>query len=144
MSRWLFFPSPAASGYLQEITWNMSGSDTASSISPTGQEIINSGKSDQLTWDPGAPRFWNGAESQNSGADSSNTFASSAANRVWWDNYIVEMEFNGGSWSGGTVDPVQDYGIQTSYLNTGPSLSSQFGTAFVSGDIIKFRISTAS
>ncbi len=143
MSRWLFFPSPAASGYLQEITWTMTGAADAT-VSSTGQDIIKNNQTAFLSWDDGAPRFINGTESQNFGADSSNAFASSAANRVWWNNYIVEMEFNGGSWTGGSVDPVQDFGIAKAYLNTGPSLSSQYGTAFVSGDIIKFRISTAS
>ena len=142
MSRWLFFPSPAASGYLQEITWNMSGSATASSISSTGQEIINSGKSDQLAWYPGYPRFWNGAESQNSGADTNNAFSTTAACRVWWNNYIIEMEFNGAAWDS-SHDPISG-ACAPSYLNPGDGNFNTEMTAFVSGDIIKFRVSTAS
>ena len=121
----------------------MTGASTAT-VSSTGQDIIRNNFVVSLSWYDGAPRFINGTEAQNFGANSSNAFANGTANRVWWDNYIVEMEFNGGSWTGGTVDPVADFGIASDYLNTAPSLSSQYGTAFVSGDIIKFRISTAS
>ena len=143
MSRWLFFPSPVVAGYLQEITWTMSGASTAA-VSSSGQDIINNSKTNQLSWDAGQPRFWNGTESQNLRANASNAFSNGAATRVWWNNYIVEMQFNGGIWTGGAADPVGSSGTQPLYLNTTTTLSSQSGTAFVSGDIIKFRISTAS
>ena len=147
--RWLFFPAPAAAGYLQEITWVMSGGANASSVTSSGQEIINADMDFLLSWQNGTPRFWHGAESANSGATSWTSgstvlyqFATSAASRAWWDNYIVEMEFNGGSFESSS-DPIGGDGL-TSYLNVAGSEFSTSGTAFVSGDTIKFRVSAAT
>jgi hypothetical protein len=130
-----FIPAPAAAGYLQEITWTMTGASTAT-ITSSGLEIINPSKTTQLTWSNGQPRFWNGSEADNFGA-TSGFFASSAACRAWWDNYQGEIRFNGGSWES-LGDPV--FGsAQLQYLNCS-STTSQTGTAFVSGDIVDIRI----
>jgi hypothetical protein len=149
MSRWLFFPSPAAAGYLQEITWNMSGYGNASSLSSTGQEIINPDMDFNLSWSSGTPRFWLGSESANAGATSWSSgstvlygFSTNAAGRSWWNDYIVEMEFNGGTWDSSS-DPIGGNGL-SSYLNVAGSQFATTGTAFVSGDTIKFRVSAAS
>jgi len=134
---WLYWPdSPAAgSTYLQEITWTMTGADTAT-VSSTGLAIINPSKTTQLTWSDGRPRIWNGSEADNYGA-SSGVFASAAACRAWWDNYQAEIRFNGGSWEN-LGDPVLG-DEQTAYLNI-TAITSQTGTTFVSGDVVDFRI----
>ena len=149
MSRWLFFPAPAVAGYLQEITWVMSGPGNASSLSSTGQEIINPDMDFNLTWANGTPRFWMGSESANAGATSWSLngivlyqFSTNAAVRSWWNNYIVEMEFNGGTWDSSS-DPIGGDGLG-SYLNVYGNQFATTGTAFVSGDTIKFRVSAAS
>jgi len=134
-----FIPAPAAAGYLQEITWTMTGSNTAT-ISSTGLEIINSGKTNQLAWQDGRPRFWNGLEADNYGA-SGGTFATASDCRTWWDNYQGEIRFNGGSWES-LGDPVSG-STQTRYINAGET-TSQTGTAFVSGDIVDIRIWSAT
>jgi hypothetical protein len=150
MSKWLFFPSPAAAGYLQEITWNMTGADTCT-VSSSGQQIISATKTSQNTWAAGQPRFWNGAEAVNganysstsgTGANQTYNFTSGATCRTWWNNYIVELQFNGGSW-GSSSDPVQG-SCQPGYINTSSGTFSTSGTAFVSGDTVNFRISAAS
>jgi hypothetical protein len=130
-----FIPAPAAAGYLQEITWTMTGSGTAT-VSSTGLAIINPSKTNQLAWDPGKPRIWNGSEADNFGA-SSGVFASAAASRAWWNNYQAEIRFNGGLWEN-LGDPVSG-DAQPAYLNT-TATTSQSGTAFVSGDIVDIRI----
>jgi len=129
-----FIPAPAAAGYLQEITWTMTGSNTAT-ISSTGLEIIDSGKTTQLAW-PGGPRFWNGTEADNYGA-TGGQFPSSTDCRTWWDNYQAEIRFNGGSWES-LGDPITG-ATQDDYINSSET-TSQTGTAFVSGDIVDIRI----
>lgn len=142
--RWLFFPAPAASGFLQEVTWTMTGSSTAT-ISSSGQDIINENHPTLLAWSAGKPRLINGSEAVNSGATQSGTrynFATAALCRAWWDNYKVEMEKNGGGFVS-IGDPV--FGsTQPWYLNAASSNIPGGGTAFVSGDIIKFRVSNAT
>jgi len=142
--RWLFFPTPAATGFLQETTWTMTGASTAT-ISSTGQDIINQNYTSLLSWAPGKPRLINGAEASNSGATGSGGryfFGTGTLSRAWWDNYIVEMEKNGGGFVS-LGDPV--YGsTQSWYLNSSSTSIPGFGTAFVSGDIIKFRVSNAT
>jgi len=117
----------------------MTGSNTAT-ISSTGLEIINSGKTNQLAWQDGRPRFWNGLEADNYGA-SGGTFATASDCRTWWDNYQGEIRFNGGSWES-LGDPVSG-STQTRYINAGET-TSQTGTAFVSGDIVDIRIWSAT
>ena len=141
MSKWLFFPSPAAAGYLQEITWTMTGEADAT-VSSTGQDIIKNNQTASLKWGDGRPRLINGTESQNFGANGSNAFANGTANRVWWDNYKVEGEKNGGGFVS-IGDPVSG-ACQAAYLNANSTAMPGYGTAFVFGDIIKFRVSTAS
>ena len=130
-----FIPAAAAAGYLQEITWTMTGSASAT-VSSTGLAIINPIKTTQLSWQNGQPRFWNGLEADNFGA-TNKVFPSIAACRAWWDNYQAEIRFNGGSWEG-LGDPVSG-STQASYINCGAT-TSQSGTAFVSGDIVDIRI----
>ena len=142
--RWLFFPAPAAAGFLQEVTWTMTGSSTAT-ISSTGQDIINENHPTLLSWQAGSPRRVNGSKAADSGATQSGSrynFANSALCRAWWDNYKVEMEKNGGGFVS-IGDPVLG-STQPWYLNATSSNIPGSGTAFVSGDIIKFRVSNAS
>ena len=95
-NKWLFFPSPAASGILQVITWNMT-SASAATTSSTGQDIIFANKTSSLQYGGPLMRLWNGVEAQNSGANTSNHFATAADCRAWWLNYSVSATLNGGS-----------------------------------------------
>ena len=119
----------------------MTGASTAT-VSSTGQEIIDSPSASGLVWTTGAPRFWNGTESQNFGANGSSTFASSALCRAWWDNYYIEAEKNGAGFVS-IGDPVIG-DAQTAYFNVYTTNMPGWGVAYVSGDIIKFRILSAS
>ena len=140
VSTWTDYNGPT--GYHQEITWTMTGESTAT-VSSTGQDIINSLAASGLVWTNGAPRFWNGTESQNFGANSSNQFASGAANDAWWKgNYQIEAEKNGGGFVS-IGNPVSGDG-QSSYFNVYTSAMPGWGVAFVSEVIIKFRVSAAS
>ncbi len=140
MSRWLFFPSPAASGYLQEITWTMTGASTAT-VSSTGQDIMRESSVSALSWGNGRPRLINGLAANSAGA-TNYAFPSGALCRAWWDNFHVEGEKNGGGFVS-IGDPV-DGAAQTPYLNASNTNMPGWGVAYVSGDVIKFRISTAS
>jgi hypothetical protein len=130
-----FIPAPAAAGYLQEITWTMTGSSTAT-VSSTGLDIIDNDRTSSLSWQAGRPRLLNGLEADNYGA-SGGTFATGTDCRTWWDNYQGEIRFNGGSWES-LGDPVGG-STQKAYLNSSVT-TSQTGTAFVSGDIVEIRI----
>jgi len=142
--RWLFFPAPATAGFLQEVTWTMTGASTAT-ISSTGQDIINANHPTALSWGAGTPRLVNGSVAANSGATQSGSrynFDPASACRTWWDNYKVEMEKNGGGFVS-IGDPVLG-SAQPWYLNASSLNIPGRGTAFVSGDIIKFRVSNAT
>ena len=133
-----FIPA-AGGGYLQEITWTMTSNSTAT-VSSTGLDIIWASQTGSLAYQAGRPRLYNGLEAVNYGATANfwgNAFASTAACRAWWDNYQIETRLNGGVWE--TLgDPV--FGsAQPHYLNTTGN-TSQTGTAWVSGDIVDFRV----
>lgn len=157
-SRWLFFPTQSA-GTLQTITWNMTGSDTAT-VSSSGAAIINPSKTDQLSWTTGTPRFWNGEAAED--ADDFNAFSggrynftSGATCRAWWNLYAVSVTLNGGSpqsmnatssgGSGGSavIAGAVSGSCQTSYINTGTDVSPK-ASAFVSGDVLVFTVTSAS
>ena len=156
-NKWLFFP--AASGPLQTITWNMTGSDTAT-VSSTGAAIINPVKTNQLAWADGTPRFWNG-EAAEDAANYSNLsggryhFTSGTTCRDWWCLYGVSVTLNGGSphslnatvtaGSGGSrsVDGAVSGSCQTSYVNTSGSVAPK-ASAFVSGDVLVFTVTAVS
>ena len=149
MSRWLFFPSPSASGPLQVSTWTMSGPSTASRVVETGLPIISL-RLGGLNWSAGKPRFFNGAEAANAtgfdyasgtGTNTLYIFTSSAACRTWWDNYAVSVTINGGA-SISLGDPVNSGGsAQTAYINTTPS---PILSPMNSGDVLVFTLTAAS
>jgi hypothetical protein len=138
----IFVPAPVAPGFLQEITWTMTGATTAS-VSSTGLDIIWNTRATLLAWQDGQPRFFHGTEALSGGATGSGPFRfpSAALARAWWDNYRVEVRFNGGSWED-MGDPVS--GNTTATALSTSATTSQTGTAFVSGDIVDFRVSSAS
>jgi len=146
MSRWLFFPSPVASGPLQVSTWTMSGTSSASSVVETGLSIISL-RLGGLSWSTGKPRFFNGAEAANatgfdfasgSGTNTMYHFTSSTACRDWWDNYAVSVTINGGA-PISLGDPVTGT-TQTVYLNLNPVILSPMS----SGDVLVFTVNAAS
>ena len=139
VSTWTDYNGPT--GYHQEITWTMTGAADAT-VSSTGQDIIKNNQTAFLNWGDGKPRLINGTESQNFGANGSNTFPTNAACRTWWDNYQVEGEKNGGGFVS-IGNPVSG-SAQDAYINANSTAMPGWGTAFVSGDIVKFRISTAT
>lgn len=158
-SRWLFFPTPAATGPLQTITWTMTGSGNAT-LSNSGAQIISATKTSQLAWADGTPRLWNGLD-----ATTAANFDSSAANgsrvrhhftsgttcRDWWCLYGVTATLNGGSahsfnatstgGSGGSrsVAGAVSGSCQTSYVNIAGNVAIK-GSAFVSGDVLVFTV----
>lgn len=140
-NRWIFFPAPASSGALQVITWTMTSSDSAT-ITSTGQNIINPSKTSQLRQGASGstqPRFWNGSEALNSGATLSfgrYNFSSTAACRLWWDNYSVTATVNGGT-PESLGSPPTHTTIQRGYLGSSVSLSS-----LSSSDVIIFTVSS--
>lgn len=158
MSNFLYFQRPD----LQQITWNMSGQDTASSVVSVGLEIISPIFHNFLSWGSGAagtagdrgdlsqPRLLNGPEAGNQGATGFQMgtaeeyywFSSAAANLAFWAQYRVLFQFNGGAWenggdpvSGGQGTPGWDL-----FFNMDTQFST-FGTPYVNGDVLKFRVS---
>ena len=153
MNNYLFFRRP----YLQEITWNMSGANTASSVTSVGLEIISTTYVDYLSYTAGQPRLLNGAEAGNQGATrgvASPTeiyyiFGTYAANAAYWAQYRIQYQFNGGAWeSGGDPAAVLQTGWSAAWhLYVVFNIANQFstyGTAYVSGDVVKFRVSAAT
>jgi hypothetical protein len=154
-SKWLFFPTPAsASGYLQEITWNMSGANrvsAVSSISSTGRDIVSVNRTRGLAWADGVPRFFNGTDCLSEAGTSQDasgefcTFSSAADCRTWWDNFVVSMRVNSNAFQGETIDPIIG-SCQAVYIN--PSGNGQYDIqdhgAFQSGDTVQIRITAAS
>jgi hypothetical protein len=143
VSGWRDYDGPL--NYLQEITWTMTDNGQGSgeaSISSTGQSIILATQLSFLMSAAGAPRFKNGTVALDNGASSDNRFATGAACRVWWNNYNVAGEKNGG----GFVSLGNPVGgdTQTHYINLNNSNMPGWGTAAVSGDVFKFRVSTAT
>ena len=155
-NKWLFFPSD---GILQEITWNMTDHQTATMTS-TGLTIISTTFLTYLSYGDGTsptagdrgddsqPRLFNGSEAGNQGASIGGggnqvyyIFGSAAANLAYWAQYKILYQFNGGSWESGG-DPV--VGVQlTGGYNLFLNMTTQFstyGTTYVNGDTIKFRV----
>lgn len=161
MSNFFFFRRP----YLQEITWNMSGASTASSVTSVGLEIISTTYVNYLSYTAGQPRLLNGAEAGNQGATrgvatpteiyyifSSGTTVTGLGgqqNAAFWAQYRIQFQFNGGAWEdGGDPSAVLQTGWNAYYnlyvvFNTANQFST-YGTAFVSGDVIKWRVSAAT
>jgi hypothetical protein len=140
----------------------MSGQDTASSVVSVGLEIISPIFHNYLSWGSGAtgtandrgdlsqPRLLNGPEAANAGAYGQQMgtaeeyywFSSDAANLAWWRQYRVLFQFNGGDWENGG-DPVAG-GQGTPGWGLFYNMSTQFstyGTPYVNGDVLKFRVS---
>ena len=149
----LFFPRP----HLQEITWNMSGANTASSVTSVGLEIISTTYVDYMSYTAGQPRFFNGAEAGNQGATQGVAapteiyyiFGTDAANAAYWAQYRIQFQFNGGAWEdGGDPAAVDQIGWPAQWhLYVVFNIANQFstyGTDFVSGDVIKWRVSAAT
>jgi hypothetical protein len=118
----------------------MTGSGTAT-ISSTGQDIIRESATQFLAWDAGKPRLFNGDAANAAGATNFE-FPTASLCRAWWNNYHVEAEKNGNGFVS-IGDPVSG-DAQTPYLNVFNTSMPGWGTAFQSGDVIKFRVSTAS
>ena len=157
MSRWLFFPSPTASGPLQTITWTMTGAGTAT-VSSTGLNIINPNKTDELQYDGGRMRLWNGEESET--ATGFNVvlygkyyFLTGTYCRQWWLDYSVSATLNGGTSI--SLNSASDYGsgqsenitgavegtAQEAYINLSQSVKA---TALVSSDVVVFTVTAFS
>lgn len=158
-NKWLFFPTQSATGILQTITWNMTGADTAT-VSSSGAAIINPLKTNQLSWTAGSPRFWNGEAAVDADnffrlAGGRYKFTSGTTSRDWWCLYAVSVTLNGGSaqslnatstgGSGGSrsVAGAVSGSCQTAYVNTSGSLAPK-ASAFVSGDVLVFTVSSVS
>lgn len=158
-NKWLFFPTPAVTGPLQTITWNMTGSSNAT-VSSSGAAIINPSKTNQLAWTAGSVRLWNGEAAED--ADDFNSFSGGRYNftggttcRTWWNLYAVSATLNGGSShsfnatsSGGSgasavVTGAVAGSCQPGYINISGSLAIK-GSAFVSGDVLVFTVSAVS
>ena len=155
-NKWLFFPTPAATGPLQTITWNMTGASNAT-VSSTGSEIINPDKTSGLKWSDGKARFWNGSAAvgaanydASSQSGTNYYFTSGTTCREWWHLYAVSVTLNGGSSidlnatsSGGSgnqaqvAGSVQSSSAQTRYINVTNAIK---GSAFVSGDVVVFTV----
>ena len=124
----------------------MTGSDAAT-VTSQGQEIIWT-EDVGFRYQAGVPRLINGSEALNFGATATGgspteyEFGSASACRTWWDNYHIEMEKNGGGFVS-LGDPVQG-SAQTKYLNVTGSVPPDNGVEWVAGDVIKFRISSAT
>ena len=122
----------------------MTGAGNAT-VSSTGSQIINPNRTSGLQWADGKPRLWNGEKALQAGATLSSgryLFASGTLCRLWWDEFKVEMEKNGNGFVS-IGDPVTG-SCQRGYINTNDPNIPDAGTSFVSGDIIKFRVSDAT
>ena len=152
-SKWLFFPTQTT-GPLQTITWNMTGADTAT-VTSSGAEIIHAFKTNQLAWDPGKCRFWNGSAAVSAanfnriGNGPKYLFTSGTTCRDWWCLYAVSATLNGGSaidlnasstggsGSSRTVAGAVEGSCQSPYVNC---VIATKGSAFVSGDVLVFTV----
>jgi hypothetical protein len=107
-------PEPTG-GLLQVMHWKMLTDSSAditysgsrellpdeAGIFSAGLEIINPNIDTSLSIG-GGPRFWNGPEAENYGAQLSGAkyrFGSGAESKAWWrDNYQARVRLNGGTW----------------------------------------------
>lgn len=152
-SKWLFFPSPAATGPLQTITYDMT-SATGATISNSGDSIINPDLTGGVAWQAGKMRLWNGEAAEDAANFSSESggrynFTSGTTCRDWWGLYAVSATLNGGSSI--SLNATQNYGsgagrevdgavrgsCQTSYVNCSYAVK---GSAFVSGDTVVLTV----
>ena len=159
MSKWLFFPSPAAAeGPLQTVTYDMT-SGTSATVTSSGVSIIDT-RSNGVTWTNGAMRLWNGSAAESATGYSETTihplyaFTSGTTCRDWWCLYGVSATLNGGSaidlnassssGSGGgrSVAGAVQGSCQPSYLNC--SINVNGGAALVSGDTVVLTITAVS
>ena len=151
------FSTPA-----QIMTWTLGGTpgttfDTTAVFSgQSGTEFLSTTKTDQLMISTG-PRLWNGTESQNFGANSSNAFedlpgspigVSSKAQCVWyWQSLDVRTT---NSRLGTTIQRAPIYtAIQSTYNNAGNGSPSNIvvGPNFAGwegGDVVDFEIRDSS
>lgn len=158
-SKWLFFPSPAATGPLQTLTWTMN-SHNGATLSNSGAQIISATKTSGLVWAAGTPRLWNGLDatsaanfdsSAGNGHRARHKFTSGTTCRDWWCLYSVTATLNGGSahsfnatstggsGSSRTVAGAVSGPCQSSYVNIPSNLAIK-GSAFVSGDVLVFTV----
>ena len=94
------------------------------SFNNTGLEIVTTERTTGWRWSTSSLywriRLWNGAEALNAGATAASgnryNFATTAACRAWWDNYIVTVEMEGTLYDA-FGDPVGG-SAQVDYLNT--------------------------
>ena len=159
-NKWLFFPSPAVSGPLQTMTYDMT-SATQATVTSSGAGIISL-RAKQLTWTDGELRLWNGiaaadaddfSSTYGSGTNTQWIFSSGTTCRVWWHNYAVSATLNGGSpidlnaasssGSGASEDVAGslDGSCQPAYINTTTPVK---GSALVSGDTVVITVTAAS
>ena len=142
----------------------MSGAQTASSISSSGQEIVSTTKVSELRGGGGHAagklRIWNGSEAANgtnfsgtagSGANLQYKFTSTTTCRQWWHTYSVSATLNGGSpislnatssgGSGGSQDVAGslDGACQPGYCNTTTAVK---GSDFSNGDTIVLTVNS--
>ena len=154
-SKWLFFPSPAATGPLQTITYDMT-SATGATISNSGDSIINPDLTGGVAWQAGKMRLWNGEAAEDAANFSSESggrynFTSGTTCRDWWCLYGVSATLNGGSdqplnftYTGGSggsraVEGSVSGSCQATYINVSGSFAVK-GSAFVSGDTVVFTV----
>ena len=121
---------PASDTPLQTLVLSPSQSAAAAdvtgveSFNNTGLEIVTAERTQGWRWSLTSNywriRLWNGAEAINAGATAAGgdryAFATAAACRAWWDNYIVTIEMEGTLYDA-FGDPVGG-SAQTGYLNT--------------------------
>ncbi|MCP4816965.1 MAG: hypothetical protein GY888_31000, partial [Planctomycetaceae bacterium] len=115
-----------STGVLQAMTWVLTTGATSGTVASTGLEIINSLKTSQLAIGIG-PRFWNGSEAENYGADPISgdkyAFDNGTEGKAWWiDNYQARIRQNGRDWmvmDGNTPGEIYWSGPMTQYNNIG-------------------------
>ncbi len=139
---WLFFPSQEV--VLQDTSWTMSDANNASSITSTGLEIVSTTYlGGFLSYANGQPRLWTGAEALNQGGSASgsggrHTFPSESAHTAYWAQYRLLFSFNGGSFEDGG-DPIAGFVGFNLFFSLTTSFSTA-GTAFVNGDVLRFKV----
>ena len=157
MSKWLFFPSPSATGPLQTVTYDMT-SDRSATVTTSGVSIIGT-RSSGVCWTDGAMRLWNGSAATTATgysytASGLYVFTSGTTCRDWWCLYGVSATLNGGSaidlnasFSGGSGAGRSANGAvrgscQTSYLNCSVNING--GAALVDGDTVVLTVTAVS
>ena len=129
----------------QVMTWVMSSTDNASSVTYTGDEIIST-RANALQVG-GGPRLFNGAYANTQGA-TNGSFASSGDCQTFWRQFSGRLRTDGGAWvsiNDKNAGYLASASAQISYLNNGSNYQGYWPdpnafTPLAAGQTIEFEI----